>query len=73
MQACTDCGIRDQQVVLAEGTVRWDGLLQARPALLRSWDTFQGASKDSNEIICVLNRQRGLTLPRPTAAPTAAC
>ena len=26
---------------------------------------------DSNETLCMLNRQRELTLPRPTAAPTA--
>ena len=46
--------------------------LQARPTLLGSWDTFQGPSHpDSNEICCMLNHQRRLTLPRPTAAPTA--
>ena len=42
---------------------------QARPALLLgSWDTFQGPS---HETFCVLNHQRRLTLPRPTAALTA--
>ena len=31
----------------------------------------QGALPDSNATFCVLDRQRGLTLARPTAAPTA--
>ena len=32
---------------------------------------FQAPSTDSNEPLCMLNHQRGLTLPRPTAAHTA--
>ena len=46
-------------------------VLSARPALPRSWDVFTSSLPDSNEILCMLNRQRELTLPRPTAAPTA--
>ena len=45
--------------------------LPARPALPRSWDFLKSSLPNSNEIFCVLNRQRGLTLARPTAAPTA--
>ena len=43
-------------------------LIKARPARLRSWEFFR-SHPDSNETFCVLNRQRGLSLPRPTAAP----
>ena len=32
---------------------------------------FSGGLPDSNEICCMLNHQRRLTLSRPTAAPTA--
>ena len=42
---------------------------QARP-VPRSRVVFKDLP-NSIEIFCVLNRQRGLTLARPTAAPTA--
>ena len=45
---------------------------EARPALLGSWGPkLPSPPQDSNEPFCMLNRHRGLTLPRPTAAPTA--
>ena len=47
------------------------GCAKARPALPRSWAIFQASLPDSNETLCTLNRQRELTLPRLTAAPTA--
>ena len=43
---------------------------QARPALPRSWDVFSSSLPNSNETLCMLNRQRELTLRRSTAAPT---
>ena len=43
----------------------------ARPALLRSWVVFTLSIQNSNETFCMLKHQRELTLPRPTAAPTA--
>ena len=46
-------------------------MLAARPALPRSWAYSQAPSTDSNEPLCMLNHQRELALPRPTAAPTA--
>ena len=42
----------------------------AGPSSTRILGDFQGPS-NSNETCCVLNHQRGLTLPRPTAGPTA--
>ena len=41
------------------------------PLLLGSWANFPSSLPDSNEPLGVLNRQCELTLPRPTAAPTA--
>ena len=44
---------------------------EARAAPPRSWVVFKSPSPNSNETLCMLNRQRELTPPRPTAAPTA--
>ena len=44
--------------------------VQARPTT-RILGYFPGALPDSNETLCMLNRQRELPLPRPTTAPTA--
>ena len=44
----------------------------ARPALLRTiLGRFSSPLPKSNQTFCMLNRQRGLTLLRPTATPTA--
>ena len=53
------------------GAVDVPSLVEARPALPRSWANFQVSLPDSNEPLCMLNHQRELTLPRLTAAPTA--
>ena len=44
----------------------------ARRALPRSWDDFSSSLPDSNETLCMLNRQCELTLSHPTVAVTAA-
>ena len=52
----------------------WVGYVgvQARPALPRSWVVFESPSQTRMRLrLCVSNRQRELTLPRPTVAPTA--
>ena len=43
----------------------------ARPALPRSWANFSSSHPNSNQNFGMLNRQRELTLLRPTATPTA--
>ena len=48
-----------------------ESLAKARPALPRSWVVFKSPLPNSHETLCMLTRQRELTLPRPTAAPTA--
>ena len=45
--------------------------LHAGPSSTRILGDIQGSSLDSNETFCVLNHQRRLPLPRPTAVPTA--
>ena len=60
----------DRSKTLGESaTMARTWMLQARPAPA-SWAVFTIPPK-LDEIFCVLNRQRGLTLARPTAAPTA--
>ena len=54
-----------------ERSGHFDAFDQVRPASLGSWDAFARALPDSNEICCMLNHQRRLTLLRPSAAPTA--
>ena len=44
---------------------------QARAALPRSWDVLKPPPRRKIDTVCMLNRQRELTLPHPTAAPTA--
>ena len=47
---------------------------EARPALPRSWDVSIDRSSslpNSNDTLCMLNRQRELTVSHSTAAPTA--
>ena len=45
---------------------------RAGPSSTRILGYFSVALSYSNETVCVLNHQRRLTLPRPTATPTAA-
>ncbi len=64
----------DDELLARRGVARWARARRGcRPvtAQHRILGYFSGALPDSNEICCVLNHQRRLTLPHPTAAPTA--
>ena len=60
-----------QKDLIAGGSLTVTGTQARHTATTRILGYFSGALPDSNETCCMLNHQRRLTLPRPTAAPTA--